>query len=77
MSVSSTDRYKEQCVQYCEHLTKVGLEEKEKREVERASFQRSSQQACSLSQQRSVDIITEYEALKHRVSEAEAPWGQH
>ena len=69
-------RYKEQCVQCCEHLTKVGLEEKEKREMERAAFQLSLQQACSLSQQRSVDIITEYESLKPRVSEAGALVGQ-
>jgi hypothetical protein len=55
---------KEGFIQCCEHLSKVGLEEKRKRDEEVASFQRSHEQACSLSQQRSVDIITAYENKK-------------
>lgn len=46
----------------------MGLEEKEKREEEVASFHRSHRQACSLSQQRSVDIVASYEDSKRKVS---------
>ena len=49
------------CVCVCKQ---VGLEEKQKREEEVVSFQSSHQQACSLSQRRSVDIIAAYETKK-------------
>ena len=43
-------------------LCQAGLEENRKREDELASFQRSHQQACSASQQRSVEIVTAFES---------------
>ena len=70
-------RMREGFVQCVEHLTKVeqstppesspslcqvGLEERRKREEEVASFHRSHQQACSHSQQRSVDFVAAFES---------------
>ena len=43
------------------------MEEREKREAEVSSFQLSHQQACSVSQQRAVQAVAEYEEVRNKV----------
>ena len=45
-------------------MSKVGLEEKEKRDKELASFMAGHKEACRKNQQVSVEKIKEYEELK-------------
>lgn len=54
-------------MQYCEHLTQVGLEEKEKRELELKAFHTSHTEACTTNQQLSVKRVKEFEATKEKV----------
>lgn len=51
----------------CAHLTKVGLEEKEKREKELVSFRAATKEACLKNQQLSVRKIKEYEERRDKV----------
>lgn len=54
-------------VESCEHLTKVGLEEKERRDAELDVFRSSHARACSSNQELSVKKVSEFEALKQKV----------
>ncbi len=54
-------------VETCEHLTKVGVEEKEKREAEVKVFRASHAQACSSSQQQAVQRVRQFEDRKLQV----------
>ena len=51
----------------CEHLTKTGLEEKEKREKELASYQIAHKEACLHVQEKSVEKVKEYKERKEKV----------
>lgn len=54
-------------MQCCEHLIKIGLEEKEKRDKELAAFYKSHREACVQNQQLSVERIQQFEAVKLKV----------
>lgn len=54
-------------MQFCEHLTVVGLEEGERRRNELEGFHRCHREACTSSQQNSVERISEYEHLRKKV----------
>ena len=51
----------------CEHLTKVGLEEKVKREKELVSFREAHKDACLKNQELSVARVKEFEELRDKV----------
>ena len=51
----------------CEHLIKVGLEEKAKRESELASYSEAQKDACLFNQEKSVEKVKEYEEFKAKV----------
>lgn len=63
----STVRLEESMVASCEHLTKVGLEEKVKRVKELVSFREATKEACLKNQQLSVRRVKEYEELRDKV----------
>ena len=56
----------------CEHLTRVGLEEQEKREREVEAFRIAHTQACSSNQHLSVNKVKEFESLKQQVPLAQS-----
>ena len=60
-------RLEEKMAASCEHLTKVGLEEKEKRDKELASYREATREACLTNQQLSVQKVKEYEELRDKV----------
>ena len=62
-------RFQERCVECCEHLTRVGLEESAKRQQEQVLLTHSHKEACTANQELSVLRVREFEALKQQVGE--------
>lgn len=60
-------RYEQSFTECCEHLIKVGLAEKEKRDKEHDMFKVAHAEACTQNQQQSVERVKEFEKLKQKV----------
>ena len=60
-------RYEQGFIECCEHLIKVGLTEKEKRDKELAMFRVAHLEACTQNQQQSSHKVREFEKLKQKV----------
>ena len=60
-------RYEQGFTECCQHLIKVGLAEKEKRDKELAMFREAHSEACAQNQQQSSDKVREFEKLKQKV----------
>ena len=69
-SASSTllpSSYKKEFVECCEHLLRVGLGEKEKREEEVRALRHSHEEACTANQRLSAERVRQYEEDKLKV----------
>ncbi len=64
---TNLSRFEESFITICEHLTKVGLEEKEKRDKEVALFREAHKEACLKVQELSVEKVKEFEEAKQMV----------
>lgn len=65
--INRLNRFEEEFVKCCNHLVKVGLEEREKRLTEVTDFREAHREACSLNQKASVERLREFEELKQEV----------
>lgn len=61
--------YRKEFIACCEELSKIGLEEKVKRDKELASFKAAHKDACKKNQELSVEKFKEYGATKQKVGE--------